>query len=130
VVKLPPNVIALNSWPHAAVMEAWRRCSLALVPSVWAEPFGLVALEAMVAGCPVIAARSGGLCELVVDGETGLLVPPRDPAALSRAMSDLLADPARRERLGRSARARAQAEFSLERITAEWMAFYGKIAGS
>jgi len=46
--------MVLNSWPHAAVQEAWKRCSLALVPSVWAEPFGIVVLEAMAAGRPVI----------------------------------------------------------------------------
>jgi|SRR5579859_331305 len=101
-LSLPPNVMVLDSWPHAAVMEAWRRCSLALAPSVWAEPFGLVALEAMAVGCPVIASRAGGLSDIVVDGDTGLLVPPGDVSALRAAMTRLIASPELRERMGQA----------------------------
>ena len=57
------------------------------------EPFGRVLLEAMAAGRPVIAPREGGPLEIVADGETGLLVPPRDPDALAAAMVSLLEDP-------------------------------------
>lgn len=96
------NVIILNSWPHWAVMEAWRRCSIALVPSLWAEPFGLVAIEAMSAGRPVIASRTGGLSDIVVDGETGILVPPGDPQALRQAIECLLDDPGLAERMGQA----------------------------
>ena len=110
VLALPPNVVILDSWPHAAVMEAWRRCSLALMPSIWAEPFGLVALEAMAAGCPVIASRTGGLRDIVIDGDTGLLVPPGDPAALRAAMATLSASPELRERMGQAGQRRV-AEF-------------------
>jgi len=103
---LPSNVSALGSWPHAAVMAAWRRCQLALVPSVWPEPFGLVALEAMQAGRPVIASRTGGLADIVVDGETGMLVPPGDAAALQAAMARLLAAPELRQRMGQAGQKR------------------------
>ncbi len=106
--EFPPNVIFLNSWPHEAVMEAWRRCSLAVVPSVWPEPFGLVALEAMTSGRPVIASKIGGLSDTVVDGETGLLVAPGDPTALANALRHLLADRDLREQMGQAGRRRSE----------------------
>jgi glycosyltransferase involved in cell wall biosynthesis len=100
----PPNVLVLRDWPHAAVMQAWARAMLGLVPSTWSDPCPTVAMEAMALGRPLIATRIGGLTDLVDDGETGLLVPPRDPAALRSAMERLVADPAARERMGASGR--------------------------
>jgi phosphatidylinositol alpha-1,6-mannosyltransferase len=70
------------------------------------EGFGLVFLEAGACGKPVIGARAGGVTDAIVDGTTGLLVPPDDVAALTRALSGLLADPQRRAAFGRAARAR------------------------
>lgn len=100
--EFPPNVFFLSSWPHAAVMAAWRRCSLAVAPSVWPEPFGIVVLEAMTAGRPVIASRIGGLSDVVVNNETGLLVQPGDPRALQEAFERLLADRDFAMRLGQA----------------------------
>ena len=74
------------------------------VPS-WNEAFSLVTAEAMAAGRAVVASRAGALEELVSDGETGLLVPPRDPEALASAILRLASDPALADRLGRAARA-------------------------
>jgi glycosyltransferase involved in cell wall biosynthesis len=105
-IEFPAGVCVLRDWPNEAVLHAWRRCLFGLVPSIWAEPFGIVALEAMAAGRPVIASRIGGLADLVADGETGLLVPHGDPAALRQAMARLLADPSLRERMGRAAQGR------------------------
>jgi glycosyltransferase involved in cell wall biosynthesis len=99
----PSHVHVFHAWPHGAVMEAWRRCLMGIVPSRWSEPFGLVALEAMIMGRPVIASDIGGLPEFVLDDETGVLVPPGDAMALRAAIEDLLADPERRESMGRSA---------------------------
>ena len=76
------------------------------------EGFGMACLEAMAYGKPVVASAVGGLLDLVVDGETGLLVPPRDPQALRAALERLLADAELRHRLGAAARERAAAEFS------------------
>jgi glycosyltransferase involved in cell wall biosynthesis len=104
------NVVVLESWPHDAVQEAWKRCSLALVPSLWAEPFGLVVLEAMAAGRPVIGSRIGGIRDVVVDGETGLLVPPGDATALRDAMARLLASPELARQMGAAGQRRV-AEF-------------------
>jgi len=104
---LPPNVIKLHDWPHSAVMQAWNRCLFGLAPSVWHETFGFVVLEAMTMGRPVIGSRIGGIADLIIDGETGLLVPPGDVAALQQAMSRLLDDLTLRERMGNASRQRA-----------------------
>lgn len=103
------NVTVLGPLPHAAVLAAWQRCAVAVVPSITPETFGLVALEAMAAGRPVVASRAGGLPEVVTDGESGLLVAAGDPHALRDALERLLADGALRRRLGEGAARRARA---------------------
>ena len=97
---LPPGAVVLRHWPHDAVMEAWRRCMLGVVPSIWPDPCPTVAMEAMSMAKPVIASRIGGLVDIIADGETGLLVTPDDPAALCDALTELVANPERRERMG------------------------------
>jgi glycosyltransferase involved in cell wall biosynthesis len=77
------------------------------------EPFGRVLIEAMAAARPVIAPREGGPLVIVAEGETGLLVPPRDPDALAAAIVELLVDPARRAAMGRAARARVERLFDI-----------------
>src|SRR5258708_31878298 len=84
-------------------MEAWRRSMLALAPSVVPETFGMVVMEAMSTGRPVIASRIGGLIDLVADGETGFLVQPGDSLALQQAIERLLAGPDLRRRMGQAA---------------------------
>jgi glycosyltransferase involved in cell wall biosynthesis len=104
---LPDGVIAAQNVPHDEVLRAWINCTVAVVPSRWPEPAGLTAMEAMAAGRPVIASAVGGLPDLVVDGTTGVLVPPGDVAALQSSLSELLADPARRAQMGQAGRQRA-----------------------
>jgi glycosyltransferase involved in cell wall biosynthesis len=105
--KLPPNVFLMGGWPHNAIMGAWSRCSIALVPSTMAEPFGIVALEALMMGKPVIASHIGGLSDFIVNGETGLLVPPGDSQALREAIQYLIDNPEQRKRMGNMAKQRA-----------------------
>ena len=81
--------------------------------SVLPEPFGRVLIEAMALGRPVIAPREGGPLAIVVEGETGLLVPPRDEVALGEALAALLADPQRRRAMGEAGRARVDAVFDI-----------------
>jgi glycosyltransferase involved in cell wall biosynthesis len=104
-----PEVHVIAPRTHLEVLAAWPHCSVAVVPSTWQEPLGLVALEAMRARRPVVASAVGGLRDTVVHGVTGLLVPPGDPAALAAALDDLLEDPARRDRMGEAGRRRARA---------------------
>lgn len=81
-----------------ALREEYRRCTAFVMPSRF-EPFGLSALEAMVCGAPVIASATGGLPEFITDHETGLIVPPADPAALAAALRELLLNPQQAQRL-------------------------------
>lgn len=110
-----PGVHVTGPWPHRLAIEALRRSLFTVAPSQWPEPFGLVALEAAAAGKPIVASDGGGLRDIVVDGETGFLVPPQDRSALVEALRRLIADAPLRERLGAAARKRA-AEFSAEAI--------------
>jgi glycosyltransferase involved in cell wall biosynthesis len=77
----------------------------------WYEPFGMVALEAMACGVPVVATAVGGLVDSVLDGVTGALVPPRDVDRLADELRTLLEDPARRARLGRAGVQRARSRY-------------------
>lgn len=104
----PPGVTVARNVPHGEVMGAWNHSALGVVPSIWPEPFGQVAIEAMICGRPVVASAIGGLRDAVVDGETGLLVPPGNPQALRDALCTLLDNPAQRRRMGEAARRRAR----------------------
>lgn len=109
------DVIVLGPQSHGFVLEVLRRCTIAVVPSLVREAFGLAALEAMAMGRPVVASRTGGLADLVVDGETGLLTPPGDAPALADAIGRLLGDEPAREAMGAAGRRRAQ-EFSEDKV--------------
>jgi glycosyltransferase involved in cell wall biosynthesis len=102
------NVLALEGLPHEQVVRAWQGATFAVAPSIVQEAFCLVALEAMAAGRAVVATRTGGLADLVVDGDTGVLVPPANVTALREALQRLLARPHERERMGDAARKRAE----------------------
>jgi glycosyltransferase involved in cell wall biosynthesis len=99
---------AVGPLPHALTIEAVRRSLFTVAPSLLPESFGIVALEAAAAGKPVVASNVGGLPDVVVDGETGFLVPPGDVAALRQALERLLGDSPLRERMGAAATARAR----------------------
>jgi glycosyltransferase involved in cell wall biosynthesis len=88
-------------------------------PRVDAETFGFAIAEAMVAGKPVVASQLGAQKELIVDGETGILVPPADSAAIAAAVLALLADPERRQSMGRAARERALSRYTIDRMVHE-----------
>jgi glycosyltransferase involved in cell wall biosynthesis len=86
---------------------------IVLHSSITPEPFGRVMIEGMALGRPVIAPREGGPLAIVVDGQTGLLVPPRDPEGMARGLVELLDDNQRRAAMGRAARARVEAVFDI-----------------
>src|SRR5205823_3402286 len=109
---LQAQVVAEDS-VHCVHFLGWRddaRAMMAafdvlLVPSLW-EGFGLVLLEAMVARIPIIASQVSALPEIVVDGQTGYLVAPADPAALAGRLRDLLSDPGKVRQMGENGRGR------------------------
>jgi glycosyltransferase involved in cell wall biosynthesis len=104
--NFPPSALVLQNWPHDAVMSAWSRCTIALMPSLVLDACPTVAMEAMAVGRPVVASSIGGLSDIVIDGETGLLVPPGDWRALREAIRRLLDNPSLRERMGAVAKQR------------------------
>jgi rhamnosyl/mannosyltransferase len=106
-------VTLLGEVPEEDLPELYRLARATVLPSVNAsEGFGMVLLEANAAGRPVVGTRVGGIPAAIEDGRTGLLVPPRDPAALAGALERLLADPALAASLGARGRERAVREFS------------------
>jgi glycosyltransferase involved in cell wall biosynthesis len=102
-----PGVHALGPLPHPLAIEALRRSLFAIAPSLLPESFGIVALEAAAAGKPAIASDIGGLSDIVVDGETGFLIPAGDAGALRRALQRLCDDGALCARMGEAAKRRA-----------------------
>jgi glycosyltransferase involved in cell wall biosynthesis len=116
-----PN--ALGAVPHAEVERLLERASILVAPCE-REGFGLAAAEAMAFGRPVVAAAGGALLDLVADGETGLLVPPRDAPALRAAVERLLEDPGLRERLGLAGRDLARERFGWDGVIERTIALY------
>jgi UDP-glucose:(glucosyl)LPS alpha-1,2-glucosyltransferase len=113
--------------PHADVAAAMARAAIVVVPSRWAEPFGLAAVEALAAGAALIATRRGALPE--VAGEAAWYAEPSDPAALAAAIASLATDPAARAALGAAGRARAQ-ELDLPRVGAALASLRSEVLGS
>ena len=108
-LDLPANTVEVGPVDHAVVQALWRRATIAAVPSLWPEPFGLVAIEAMAGCCPVVASDIAGLAEILGPGpdgrDRGVLVPPGDHAALAAAVDELSHDPDRRRTLAEAAAA-------------------------
>lgn len=101
---------------------ARQRCDVLVMPSR-VEGFGLVAVEALLAGIPVVASRVGGLSEVVEDGVTGLLVPSDDPEALASALRELEGDSVLRAELAERGRADVRRRFSVEAMMSAYDRF-------
>jgi glycosyltransferase involved in cell wall biosynthesis len=114
---------ALGFVPHRELGELYERSAVVACPS-HREGFGVVCAEAMAYGRPVVASAVGGLLDLVVDEETGLLVPPRDVPALRAALERLLGDSELRRRLGAAARERVRKHFAWKPVTDATLAAY------
>lgn len=111
-----------RSDPYLAALDGF------VLPSYW-EGMPIALLEAMAMGLPAVASAVGGIPEAVVEGETGLLVPPRDAAALARALRQLAAmDAEERSRMGAAAAARARERFSVKRMVAQTATLYASVA--
>jgi glycogen(starch) synthase len=121
------EVAELISWPgfldHAALHRLFLAADVVVVPSVY-EPFGMIALEAQLAGTPVAVADTGGLAELVQHGITGVRFASQDPAALAEAVAGLLRDPEQAAGMARAAQLRARSGFSWQEVARRTAAVY------
>jgi glycosyltransferase involved in cell wall biosynthesis len=121
--------VLLGDVSRAALAEEYVNADCFCLPSVQ-EGFGIVFLEAMAAGLPVVACHAAAIPEVVLDGHTGVLVPPRDPAALSTAIVRALEDERLRARMGKAGFARVSERFTVERMVAATVRVYERVAGT
>jgi glycosyltransferase involved in cell wall biosynthesis len=110
-----------------AQMPALLRRADVVACTPWYEPFGIVPVEAMACGVPVLATAVGGLLDTVVDGMTGLLVSPKDPSACAAGLNWMLSDSARLAEWGAAGRRRAEARYSWDRIAADTCKVYQRL---
>lgn len=100
---------------------------IAVVPSVFPEPFGMVVIEAMAAGIPVVASRVGGIPEIIEQDVSGILVPPQDAPALAKTIGALVQSPERRREMGASGRKRVEAYFTHDRMIRDYTQMYEQL---
>jgi starch synthase len=115
--------------PKHDVIQLLTHATVFAIPSIY-EPLGIVNLEAMACGTAVVGSRTGGIPEVVADGETGLLVPAGEPEPLAAALNTLLSDPDRAAAMGQAGRKRAVAEFGWPAIAAQTAALYAELTHS
>lgn len=115
---------------NTEICSHYSRAAVFVFPSLWHEPFGIPVIEAMAAGLPVVATRGGALPEVVVDGETGILVERGDAEGLAAAIGTLLANPALRARMGAAGRRRVQQLFTWDRSVARLQSLYDGALGN
>lgn len=109
------------------VWEVWAASDIAVVPSTEPEPFGMVAIEAMALGKPVIAAEHGGLTEIVQQNKTGILVKPRDATKLADAIELLVIDAVRRDEMGKQGALRVNEMFTLDAYVSGISSVYDEV---
>jgi glycosyltransferase involved in cell wall biosynthesis len=129
---LEERVQFLGARPHGEVLAWMRRALMLVLPSILTrsgrtEGLGMVLLEAAATGVPVVGSRIGGIPEVVVDGQTGFLVPDRDPDALASRMLCLLEEPTRRRRMGEDARAHVERYFDVHAQTKVLEELYDRV---
>jgi glycosyltransferase involved in cell wall biosynthesis len=134
-LDLEADVHFLGPRPFAAVLEKYVEADVYVLPAVPAsdgrrDVTPNVVIEAMAMGLPIVSSRSGAIPELIVDGVSGLLVPPRDETALAHALARLLDDAELRRRLGAAARAAAETRFDIHRNAARYAALFKSTTNS
>ena len=122
------NHLHFKGWRDTESLKGlYQKASVTIIPSIWKEQFGIVGLESMASGTPVIGSRIGGIPEWLEDGKTGILVEPKDHQALAEQVVALLKDPGRVKTLGQNGRRAVEERFAkgphLQRLTA----FYQKL---
>lgn len=113
----PPPGIEYTKWyTPAELPRLYNTADICVIPSVWLEPFGIAAIEAMACGVPVVASRTGGLADIITDGENGLLFAPGDAAMLAGKIALLLDNAEMRERIGVEGRRKALEAYDWTKI--------------
>jgi len=123
----PDGVQTCAEWPHDHVMAAFRHCLFAVLPSICLDACPTTVLEAMASGRPVVATTTGGITDMIADGENGLLVPPGDEYKLAEAIAQLLNDADLRARLAAGAHERVQG-FTSSAVVERLEAVYTRVA--
>jgi glycosyltransferase involved in cell wall biosynthesis len=117
--------VMFRGWLGAEELaEELAQASLVAMPSLWPEPFGLVGIESLASGRPVVASDTGGVRDWLEDGVSGVLVEPGEEAELARALGELLDDPERQRTMGEAGRRSVAQRFSPERHVAELLGAY------
>ena len=112
---------------HSELVDYYCNADLFVFPSVWHEPFGIPLIEAMACKVPVVATRSGGMTEIVKDGETGLIVERGDAESLAEALITLIADDTRRKAMGKAGRQRVLEHFTWDRMAESLLQHYQQL---
>jgi glycosyltransferase involved in cell wall biosynthesis len=123
----PDGAQVCAEWPHDHVMAAFRQCLFAVLPSICLDACPTTVLEAMASGRPVVATTTGGIVDMIVDGENGLLVPPDDEYKLATAMARLLNDSGLRTRLSAGAQEHVQ-RFTASSVAERLESVYARVA--
>ena len=118
VLKVTNKVVLIPF--HDQIFDLWQSIDIAVVPSIEPEPFGLVAVEAMLAKKPVIGSNHGGLSEIIVNNETGFLVEPNNELELSKALKKLIDSKQLRDSLGENGYQRAVKKFSVDKYVSKF----------
>lgn len=128
MIAKQPRVLWINSLlREEQYVELYSNASVFACPSVY-EPFGIINLEAMACKTPVVASKVGGILETIVDGETGLLVPPGDPQAIANGINTFLRNPQMRKAFGENGRKRVEAYFSWSSIARKTEDLYAELS--
>lgn len=116
-VKSKGNYVHFTGWlPHKELLRLYKRAYVCVFPPIWPESFGIVAVEAMAAGKPVIASKIGGLQNIVVPGETGFLFPAGDHHELAGYLEKLIDNPELAKKMGEAGKKRAEEHYTWENI--------------
>ncbi|HKZ51145.1 MAG TPA: glycosyltransferase family 4 protein [Dehalococcoidia bacterium] len=122
------DVVFTGYVPYEDLPRYYQTAHAFCAPNTGQESFGIVLLEAMAAGTPIVASRLEGFAEVVTDGEEGFLVPPRDSESLASVLNRLLSDADLRRAMGQRGSLRAQ-EYSWDRVSQQILAYYEQVAG-
>jgi glycosyltransferase involved in cell wall biosynthesis len=106
------------------IKSLYQQAAVVVVPSLWPEPFGMVGIEALNHGKPVVAFNVGGVSEWLKHGENGFLVPPKDISRLAAAIETILTNPGLAHRMGQRARALAVEQFDIDRHVGQLLEVY------